>query len=59
MISPVSLRTYPITLILAPACWDAHQDKQGLACIDLHWSVSHPRPCPYEQCDGDVPTDLH
>lgn len=53
------VHTHLVILSLAPACWDEHQDKQGLACIGLHWCFSHPRPCPYEQCDRDVPTDLH
>lgn len=59
MIGPFSLHPYSLALSLAPAGWDEHQDKQGLASIGLLWCVSRPRPCPYEQYDGDVPTDLH
>lgn len=54
----IGQHSYSRALSLAPAGRDEHQDKQGLASIGLLWCVSRPRPCPYEQCDGDVPTDL-
>ncbi len=54
MIGPSSSRLYSLALSLAPAGWDEHQDKQGLASIGLLWCISRPRPRPNEQCDGDV-----